>query len=188
MEGQRSAMDKKDSIFTKHPRGDILSYGTYNGQPILWRVLDQEGNKRLLLTQDIIVHQPYNKEYDNTYWQTCSLRRWLNQTFFQNAFSFKERTRILNSRLENPANPRYSTPGGSETVDKLFPLSFYELIKYLPHDEDRALGDWWWTRTPGMNILSAVSVYENGSIYDTGINIHFADGGVRPAMWILLRD
>ena len=31
-------------------------------------------------------------------------------------------------------------------------------------------------------------VYEDGSVYDTGINIHYADGGVRPAMWVLLRD
>lgn len=50
-----------------------------------------------------------------------------------------------------------------------------------------ALGEWWWTRTPGSNLVSAVAVYPDGSLYIPGININYTDGGVRPAMWILLK-
>lgn len=180
-------MERKDSVLERHPRGDVMTYGTYKDKPIRWRVLDQQGDQRLLLAEEIVEHLPYNKDYENTYWQTSTLRKWLNHTFFQTAFSFQERTRIINTRLKNPPNPRYLTSGGSDTVDKIFLLGIAELEKYLPADTDRVLGSWWWVRSPGMNILSAASVYEDGSIYDTGINIHFADGGVRPAMWILLR-
>ena len=180
-------MDKADSIYEQHPLGDVISWGVWEDKPLLWRVLDREGDKRLLLAEEIVARQPYNKEYDNTYWQTSTLRRWLNKTFFQKAFSLKERSRILNTRLKNPPNPRYLTPGGGDTVDKLFLLGLDQLERYLPTDAQRAMGQWWWVRSPGLNILSAASVYEDGSIYDTGINIHYADGGVRPAMWILLR-
>ena len=180
-------MDKADSIYEQHPQGDVISWGVWEDKPLLWRVLDREGDKRLLLAEEIVARQPYNKEYDNTYWQTSTLRRWLNQTFFQKAFSLKERSRILNTRLKNPPNPRYLTSGGGDTVDKLFLLGLDQLERYLPTDAQRAMGQWWWVRSPGLNILSAASVYEDGSIYDTGINIHYADGGVRPAMWILLR-
>ena len=41
---------------------------------------------------------------------------------------------------------------------------------------------------PGCNLLSAASVYTDGSVYDTGINLDYAEGGVRPAMWLLLRE
>ena len=181
-------MDKADSIYEQHPLGDVISWGVWEDKPLLWRVLDREGDKRLLLAEEIVARQPYNKEYDNTYWQTSTLRRWLNQTFFQQAFSLRERSRILNTRMKNPPNPRYLTSGGGDTVDKLFLLGIDQLEAYLPADEDRALGSWWWVRSPGMNILSAASVYEDGSLYDTGINIHFPEGGVRPAMWILLRE
>lgn len=180
-------MDKTDSVLEQYPRGAALTFGTYQDKPILWRVLDQQGDQRLIFAEEIVEHLPYNTTYENTYWQTSSLRRWLNQTFFQKAFSFQERTRIINTRLKNPANPRYLTSGGGDTVDKIFLLSLEELKKYLPADEERALGQWWWVRSPGMNIISAVSVYEDGSIYDTGINIHFPDGGVRPAMWVRLK-
>ena len=180
-------MDKADSIYEQHPLGDVISWGVWEDKPLLWRVLDREGDKRLLLAEEIVARQPYNKEYDNTYWQTSTLRRWLNQAFFQKAFSLKERSRILNTRLKNPPNPRYLTSGGGDTVDKLFLLGLDQLERYLSTDAQRAMGQWWWVRSPGLNILSAASVYEDGSIYDTGINIHYADGGVRPAMWILLR-
>lgn len=40
---------------------------------------------------------------------------------------------------------------------------------------------------PGCNLLSAVSDCEDGSIYEIGINVNYASGGVRPAMWVLLR-
>ena len=181
-------MGSNNSVLVKYLPGDTLCYGTYGGKPIRWRVLDQQGDQRLLLAEEILARLPYNKDYDNTYWQTSSLRRWLNQTFFQQAFSFQERAHIINTRLQNLPNPRYRTSSGGVTVDKIFLLSIEELERYLPRNEDRAMGCWWWVRTPGMNILSAVGVYEDGSLYDTGINVHFKEAGVRPAMWIRLKE
>ena len=38
-----------------------------------------------------------------------------------------------------------------------------------------------------MSLLSVAAVDRDGSVYEYGINNSYADGGVRPAMWILLR-
>ena len=90
-----------EGMYTSRVDGDVVTYGAWEGEPLLWRVVDREGDKRLLLAEKIVARQPYNKEYDNTYWQTSTLRRWLNQTFFQQAFSLRERSRILNTRMKN---------------------------------------------------------------------------------------
>ena len=37
-------------------------------------------------------------------------------------------------------------------------------------------------------VVLGASVYADGSLYDTGINVHYTDGGVRPAMWVLLHE
>ena len=181
-------MEDNKSLLHQYLPGSTMRYGTYAGGELVWRVLAREGKKRLLLADRILANRPYHTAYVNTSWRECSLRRWLNQDFFQEAFSFQERTWILNTRVENPANPKYRTNGGAGTVDKIFLLSIGEAETYLPSQEERALDSWWWLRTPGCNLLTAVSVYADGSLYDGGINVHFPAGGVRPAMWVLLHE
>lgn len=181
--------EKKEwnAILTEYAVGNIVQLGKYNKCPISWKVIGENGKMRLLLAEGIVAQQPYNERYVDTSWRECSLRRWLNGPFLREAFSLEERSKILNTRVENPANPKYHTNGGFGSVDKLFALSLGEAEEYLPSDELRKAGAWWWLRSPGSNLLSASSVYEDGSIYDTGINIDYIDGGVRPAMWVLLR-
>ncbi len=167
--------------------GNTVEYGVYGGRPIKWRVLAKQGKMRLLCSQEIVTERPYNPEYVNTYWETSPLRKWLNKTFFMEAFSIEERSRIVNTRVENLPSPRYFTSGGADTVDKLFIFNIEEAEKYFSDGHDRALGHWWWLRTPGSTLLSAASVYIDGTIYENGVNVYFADGGVRPAMWVLTR-
>lgn len=181
-------MEEKQSALEQYAPNSILDFGTYQGQKIQWRVLAQNGKKRLLITDKILTQRPYHRQYIDVSWSRCSLRKWLNQEWIREAFSFEERTHILNTRVDNPANPKYQTNGGENTVDKIFLLNLQELAEYFPKAEDRAMDCWWWLRSPGCNLLTAASVYEDGSVYDTGINVHYTDGGVRPAMWILLRD
>ena len=62
-----------------------------------------------------------------------------------------------------------------------------EILRYLPAEADRAGDGWWWLRTPGCNLLSAASVYTDGSIYDIGTHVNYPAVGVRPMLWVLLR-
>jgi len=178
---------EKQSILAEYAVGNTVTLGSYNDQPIQWEVIGERGKMRLLLANRIITEQPYHKEYIDTSWRDCTLRKWLNGAFLREAFSLEERSRILNTRVDNPANPKYRTNGGFGSVDKLFALSLAEVEEYLDSDERRTAGAWWWLRSPGSNLLSAASVDKDGTVYDSGIFVHYADGGVRPAMWILLR-
>lgn len=181
-------IDEK-SFFDLYGIGETLTFGSYGGKPIQWRVLAKRGGReRLILAENIVAQQPYHERYISMCWQKCSLRKWLNQKFYREAFSFQEQTQIMNTRLTNHPNPESSVESGPNTVDKIFVLSLDELNQYVPEEKDRILKDWWWLRTVGDNNLSACSVYTDGSVYIRGINIHYKEGGVRPAMWIMLRN
>ena len=71
---------------------------------------------------------------------------------------------------------------------KVFVLDLEEVQKYCPTDEDRKIGKWWWLRNPGSGLLSVACVYEDGTLYDYGINNNYTDGGVRPAMWVRIKQ
>lgn len=167
--------------------GSTVSMGSWDGRPIRWRVADSRGKLRLLLAEDAVLERAYNDLRVDVSWKTSTLRRWLNGEFLETAFSREERMCVISGRVDNPRNPGFFTQGGAPSMDKVFILTQEEIEKYLPAQQDRALGKWWWVRMPGCNLLSAVSVCEDGSIYEIGINVNYASGGVRPAMWVLLR-
>ncbi len=167
--------------------GNTVSYGQWDGRPISWRVLEQRGKLRLLHAEELLTQRAYNEQRVLMSWKACSLRAWLNHDFPEAAFDRDERSQLVASAVHAAENPDYGTPGGQNSMDKVFLFGIDELKKYYPTDADRTMGDWWWTRTPGSNLVSAVAVYPDGSLYIPGININYTDGGVRPAMWILLK-
>ena len=168
-------------------KGNTVAFGQWNGQPIFWRVLERRGKLRLLHAAQLVTQRAYNDQRVDVNWSRCSLRQWLGHDFIEQAFTREERSQLVASPIQAAENPDYSTPGCPDSMDKVFIFGVDELQKYYPADSDRALGDWWWARTPGNNLVSAVGVYPDGSLYIPGININYGDGGVRPAMWILLK-
>lgn len=185
--GSASLAEKCQMLLTFR-EGNTVSFGTWEGKPIRWRVVDSSGKMRMLLAEDVVLEAPYNTLRMDVYWQTCSLRSWLNREFIQQAFSREQRMLLINTRRTNEPNGRFYTNAGLPTMDKVFVLSQRELEQYLPNTEDWNLGKWWWLRTPGCNLLTAEAVYTDGTIYPQGVNIDYPQGGVRPALWMLLRD
>lgn len=94
---------------------------------------------------------------------------------------------IVPGIVRNQRSPKFYTNGGQNTVDKVFIPDIEEVQRYLPDESQRRTDDWWWLRVPGSNLLSAVGVYRDGSIYDMGIHVNYARGGVRPMLWVLLK-
>ena len=167
--------------------GNTVTFGSYEGKPIRWKVIDQRGRMRMLLAVGDVTRRTYHDTPTDTSWQACSLRKWLNGPFLEAAFTPEERARITAVRVENPRNAKYFTNAGLNTMDRAYVLSVPEVEKYLPAEADRAQGDWWWLRTPGSNLFSAVAVYDDGSLYEFGIHVHYENGGVRPVVWVLLK-
>ena len=194
--------------------GDIVVFGTYeqdndtsNGQEdIEWLVLAKEDNKILVISKYALDTQPYNEEYTDVTWETCTLHDWLNEAFINEAFSSTEKALILETTVTADKNPRYSTDPGNDTTDKIFLLSIDEANEYLNSDAERMCAPtayakaqgastsskfkvdgeascWWWLRSPGDAQLFAAYVYNDGGVGDSVDNAY---GCVRPAFWINL--
>jgi hypothetical protein len=122
--------------------GDVVAMGCYeqdnnfdNGmEPIEWRVLDKKDDRCLLISKNIIAAENYETEKVDTTWETCALRKWLNEDFYNTAFNKTEKNNILKTKVINADNARYLTVGGENTKDKIFLLSIDEVETYFSSD------------------------------------------------------
>ena len=194
--------------------GDTCKFGTYEQdlitpdekEDIEWIVLDKDGTKLLLISKYALDCQPYNTGFIDVTWESCSLRKWLNETFLNEAFSAEEADRIVASTVTADGNPDYSVwSAGLDTEDQVFLLSMTEVTKYFSSDQDRmcklsayeiqyGTGDTsvgnmygvngeWWLRTPGSTQHFAVDVNIQGEVDSVGRGVD-KTGFVRPAIWI----
>jgi len=190
--------------------GDIIQFGNYeqdnnlsNGkEKIDWRVLAVENDKVLLLSEKILDTKPYNETDEDVTWETCSLRSWLNEEFYNNAFTASEKNVIITTNVINKDNKTWGTKGGNDTNDKVFLLSYEEAEKYFSNKKDgiskyteyaksNGLDFWgpewvpdWWLRTPGYSQKSASWFEEEPN--NVGEYGYYKNKGDRPALWINL--
>ena len=83
--------------------GDTVRWGHYeqdqnadNGQEeIEWIVLSVENGQAYMISKYVIDEQPYNSVWTDVTWESCSLRGWLNESFYQTAFSGEEQSKIV---------------------------------------------------------------------------------------------
>jgi len=186
--------------------GDIISLGKWNEQSIEWQVLAVESEKALVVSKYIVDVHRYNNKMFSVTWENCELRKWLNDYFYMYAFSGRDKKKILETTIFTEGNPEIEEDDGCKTNDKVFLLSAAEAEKYFASDEERICSEkesaeeenveGWWLRSslPGYGY-----VYDDGYI-DKTIDIHYFEQdidfnrvlpsvrGVRPAMWISLKD
>ena len=113
--------------------GDIIQFGPYD-----WRVLDVQGSRALIITDRVIDYKMYHHTWEAVTWETSEIRRWLNDDFL-NRFSQQEQERITTTTVVNHDNPwdfsdccgYVSTPGGNNTIDRVFLLSIDEVLRYF---------------------------------------------------------
>lgn len=184
-----------------------------NGQEeIVWRVLAIENSKALLLSEKILDCKPYNEKVVYFSWETCTLRGWLNNDFYNDVFSSTEKLGILTSTIVN--NKKFESENdGKYTSDKLFLLSDSD-VKNTDYGfssdefdindntvriaygtdfaksngllyEDGIGSSVWWLRAPGFFIGAYGEIYYDGYIA-IGIAPFSSSYGVRPALWINL--
>lgn len=171
-----------------------LTLGTFRDKPLIWKILKTENDKALILCKNCLDCMQYHTEDIPIAWGDSSIRYWLNNVFYNSAFSEQERLRILPVKLEN--KDYYYTScisGGRDTEDRVFLLSLDEVKEYLPQPEDRIAkpltkdgSPLWWLRTVGMNSDFALYVHDEGEIYAGGEYVDYDYSSVRPALWIKL--
>ena len=162
--------------------GSTISFGDID-----WLILDKEENRVLVITEKSIGDRPYNTEYTSVTWETCSLRNWLNLSFYNETFSEFEKSKILTTILPPAKNPEYDTNPGNFTNDKIFLLSIQEAEYYFSSNEARDIDHFWWLRSPGDENDEAADVDSDGSIRYQGSGVIYDKDAVRPAMWISIK-
>ena len=219
LDGYKDSTVKANSIYDKYKTeklktakvGDYVFFGAYeqdnntsNGQEdIEWLVLEVKGGKALVISKYALDCQQYNTSYTNVTWETCTLRKWLNNNFINSAFTANEKAMIPTVTVSADKNPEYSTNPGNATQDRVFLLSITEANKYFSSDSarqckptDYAVANgawdrgncWWWLRSPGYIQNYAANVYSGGDGYGDGDWVNDDGYAVRPALWIDLNS
>ncbi|MCI7027104.1 MAG: DUF6273 domain-containing protein, partial [Clostridiales bacterium] len=206
----------KNLLRVKFKAGNSIAFGNYpqtkagnDNTPIEWVVLENDGETALLISRYALDCKLYNEKKEDTTWETCTLRGWLNNEFFNKAFSAEEKQSILQSDVSADKNPEYSTNPGNATKDKVFLLSVVEANKFFKSKDARKCAPtdyaiqqgaytsdsskvegrkacWWWLRSPGSDSDFAAFVTYGGSISDRGTRVNFSYSAVRPCVRVRL--
>lgn len=192
---------------------ETYTFGSYeqdgdssNGkEPIEWLVLDRDGDRALLLSKYALDYQsfmPFYEPVTEPYtWESCSLRRWLNGTFLNAAFSADERQRLLTTTVITSPGSLHRSDGPITTENRVFLLSNTEVYAYFASEAATAAeytayalsenpwpgnaatpgpADWWLRTTDGYDHPDGV--YADGRV---GEGARAYEGEyVRPAIWI----
>ena len=204
-------VSKKQPRLASSYKGFVtIAFGRYpqasNNESALieWLVLKNDGSKALLISKYALDCQRYNTSGRDVTWETCTLRRWLNGSFINSAFSAEEQKQILHTTVTADRNPSSNTDPGNNTTDKVFLLSRAECSQYLVLCDARSCegtaycfaqgaaqqdvygGCRWWLRPPADYSGCVICVNDNGMYASAGCST-FSDGiTVRPALWINL--
>ena len=187
-------------------------------EPIKWQIVGEKEGKALLCSHLILDSQEFNSSlepegltYPNA-WEHSTIRRWLNESFFDLAFSGEEKSVIVPSDLDNKLTARTNEDGlnryattQNDTTDNLFLLSYSDLKKLACDsatlrksitDYARIQGvststdplcpgkGWWWLRSPFcLNGTFTSYVTHNGNLtFNSKVNL--TCNGVVPALTI----
>ena len=110
--------------------GSTIQFGGYN-----WRVLDVQGGRALIITEDIIEVRAYHEKNDAVTWETSDMRAYLNGAFLR-TFSSQDQARIAETQVSNPDNLWYIRYLSKDTRDRIFLLSLEEVDRYFGDSGD----------------------------------------------------
>lgn len=191
---------------------DIFELGSYaqsgpRPAPLRWRVLRRNADYVLAICERCIAYQQMSEIAFMYSWSNSEIRKWLNYTFLDEAFTQDEQRLILSVSNPNPHNYEQNTAGEKNTVDKVFLLSMDEVKSYFRSDADRLVRPTmnvfrllhyssgpeqpieWWLRTPGKAMpgttfaLGAATVSSQGFVSAYGDDAD-AHNGIRPAICV----
>ena len=189
--------------------GDIFNFGKHDGKAIKWRVLEIQGDKALIITEQGI-DGDYGSGTHNDGWYVSNYRSWLNTSFYWDSFDSDEQARIIETSIENQrikCIQKYIIGTIKETVstttertfasdDKIFLLSLEEQKKYklenlvLKNGEtgkaDYYNGHKWILRTSKEYYSDKGHKWSSTLLRTEGTTQYLGDL-VRPAMWIDIR-
>ena len=203
----------KPAIIQKENDYYVNTVYWFKYEPIKWRILYESGGKALLFADLALDSQNFDYKGGNkynSYYATSTIRTWLNDTFYNTAFSYLQKQIIQLTTVKNNHWNSYTTP--EDTSDNVFLLSIDEVKNSAygfntdtsatdsarqKKSSDYAKSQGCWQRTEnGYYGNTAWLLRTSGSVFDSyGITSEGAyeyqyvletDYGIVPALWIRL--
>ena len=202
LDGYKDSVSKivacKIKIIESIDIGNTVFWGSYeqdndtsNGkEDIEWIVLDKDNNSIQLISKYVLDCQQFNPTYSGSSWDSCSLKKWLNEAFVEDAFTSEETEKIDKTFLLS-----------TEEVEKCFTTKSERMCEATAYANAQGADDkkryskyrencWWWLRSRGK-YGNEVFNDSTAFVLDDGTVDTFGDGvtdkiGVRPALWINL--
>lgn len=192
--------------------GEVIPFGAYeqdnnreNGaEDIQWIILDRQDNRIMLISKDCLDFQHYHDKLVPITWENCFLKGWLNEDFFNAAFTKEEQERIVEVTNENPEHKPSHTSSGRSTNDRVFILSQQEAqdlfsdcpsrkaeptVYAIAHNKNEnpiSLKGKWWLRTTSFTLDHVTYVTSEGGVSEKGLEVTDPCVGVRPVIWITM--
>lgn len=183
----------KDGVST----WDCIYFGNYpqsdttgdKKDPIKWRVLRLDGNEALIFADMNLDVVKYNEDKEAVTWENSSLRKWLNEDFYNSAFSGSEKNAIKEFSAGNGVKDNVSIPStfGMTSTDFGFtsddkPTST-RAVKNTAFAESKKADGFYWLRTDGET-NKPDQVHGSGGIYREHFDIDGDKTSVRPVVLI----
>ena len=146
----------------------VITLGTWEGKPIEWIVLKEEKGLTLVFCKGAVNRMDCSWNGTSGTWRDLNIRKWLNNEFYNNAFTDEEKKKIVNSFLKDPES----------TKDDVFLLSYDEANNLMTLDERKQ--SYWYLRTPYNSNLSFMKRVREYGDFD----ISYSRNYIRPAMYI----
>lgn len=197
--------------------GNQVSFGTYeqdgdtsNGkEPIEWIVSETwvSNNKYIvmLISKKTLFVSQYNETNDDVTWQSCSLRKYLNNDFVKDAFTIDEQTLLFENEIQTLPNPNATGVSSDFTTkDRVFVPDYGDYNEFDMFIEERAdltaaakkqaegidkdkyIDNSWWMRTEGQDLKHALTFNNTGeAVFEDGDPVD-SYCGVRVAIWLAI--
>ena len=198
--------DPDESSYTFSTGANITDGTTYyfKVEPIRWRILSEDGETAFILCDSIIANMAYQSRYyssygeyyttangapDETYannYKYSTVRAWLNNEFYNTAFSALQQEIIITTTVDNGVLSTGSSPNPyacENTEDKIFLPSLAEITNAdygfttdFYHTETREMLTSDYSRATGARMSTSSSYLGNGYWWLRSPNRGLSDG------------
>ena len=178
-DSEEKLADLEIEYIKKQKIGTNVIFGNFH-----WLILENDGDKVLLVKSEPINGLAYNEGDEATTWSECTLREYLNGSFLDGTFSLNMQKKILDTNIKVENNSTYGTKAGKDTVDKIFMLNGSQAEQY-----EEILSNYlrdWWLIGPG-NSENTAQYVSYGKVMDYGYIVTDTNIHIRPALWVSIK-
>lgn len=134
--------------------GNTVQFGSRNGKPILWKIIETEGRTARMSSVEILGERAFDaivspKSHGGNRWANSDIRHWLNTEFLDTTFSVEEKRNLLPKISKSLLAESFlnDADGGDR------PLFWFAMPAFAKENSDRAYYEWVEDRVSLMDLV-----------------------------------